>query len=282
MGAAALRAGPAVNPAVNTDELRARVASRFWYHTIDLPGGVRTPGVSQTPPLQGDELPDLAGRSVIDIGAFDGYYSFAAERLGAARVVALDHYAWCVDFARRQAYWDECRALGRIPDSTRDLTEFWLPDAPGRAGFDLAREALASSVEPVVADFMSVDLAELGSFDVALFLGYLYHVKEPLGALERLRRITREVAVIETHAVVVEGYRNASLMLFHPGDELGGDFTNWYVPTEAALHGLCRAAGFSRVTSVRSHAFDDGEPVAPGGSIVPAFRDFRVTVHAFV
>jgi tRNA (mo5U34)-methyltransferase len=267
---------------VTAEELRDRVTSMFWYHSIDLPGGIRTPGVSQTPPLQGDELPDLAGRSVIDIGAYDGYYSFAAERLGAARVVALDHYAWCVDFARRQAYWDECRALGRIPDSTRDLADFWLPDAPGRAGFDLAREALASRVEPVVGDFMTLDLAALGSFDVALFLGYLYHVKEPLWALERLRRITREVAVIETHAVVVEGYRDAGLMLFHPGDELGGDFTNWYVPTEAALHGLCRASGFSRVTTVRSHAFDGGGPVAAAGGFVPAFRDFRVTVHAFV
>jgi tRNA (mo5U34)-methyltransferase len=257
---------------MDVEGLAARVASMFWYHAIDLPGGIRTPGVSQTPPLQGEELPDLAGRSVIDIGAFDGYYSFAAERLGASRVVALDHYAWCVDFARRQAYWDECRALGRIPHSERDLTDFWQADAPGRAGFDLAREALASRVEPVVGDFMTMDLGELGSFDVTLFLGYLYHVKEPLMGLERLRRITREVAVIETHAVAVEGYGDANLMLFHPGDELGGDFTNWYVPTEAALHGLCRAAGFSRVTTVRSHAFDGCRQVASGGSVVPALR----------
>ncbi len=267
---------------MNVDELRARVASTFWYHTIDLPGSIRTPGVSQTPPLHGDELPDLAGRSVLDIGAFDGYYSFAAERLGAARVVALDGYAWCVDFARRQTYWDECRELGTIPDAARDLTDFWLPDAPGRAGFDLARTALASRVEPLVGDFMAMDLDELGSFDVTLFLGYLYHVQEPLRALDRLRHITREVAVIETHAVVVEGYRSANVMLFYPGDELGGDFTNWYVPTEAALHGLCRAAGFSRVRTVRSHDFDNGRQVPPGASVVPALRNFRLTVHAFV
>jgi tRNA (mo5U34)-methyltransferase len=266
---------------VTVEDLAARVASRFWYHSIDLPGGIRTPGVSQTPPLQGDELPNLAGRSVIDIGAFDGYYSFLAERLGAGRVVALDHYAWCVDFARRQAYWDECRALGRIPDAGRDVTDFWLPDAPGRASFDLAREALASRVEAVVGDFTAMDLDELGSFDVTLFLGYLYHVKEPLRALERLRSITSVVAVIETHAVAVDGYPDANLMLFYPADELAGDFTNWYVPTEAALHGLCRAAGFRRVTTVRSHAFDEGRRVAPDGSVVPALRDFRLTVHAF-
>jgi tRNA (mo5U34)-methyltransferase len=268
--------------AVNHEELAARVGSMFWYHTIDLPEGIRTPGVSQTPPLSGAELPELRGRSVIDIGAFDGYYSFAAERLGASRVVALDHYAWCVDLARRQAYWDECRRLGTIPDANRDLSDFWLPEAPGRAPFDLAREALGSSVEVVVDDFMLMDLDELGGFDVTLFLGYLYHVKEPLTALERLRRITREVAVIETHAVTVEGYPDANLLLFYPADELAGDFTNWYVPTEAALHGFCRAAGFRRVRTVRTHDFPEPARRAPEGWVLPALRDFRLTVHAFV
>jgi hypothetical protein len=33
-------------------------------------------------------LPDLQGTSVLDIGGWDGFYSFAAERLGVARVVA--------------------------------------------------------------------------------------------------------------------------------------------------------------------------------------------------
>lgn len=260
-------------------DLSARVASLFWYHSIELPGGIRTPGVSNTPPLHAKELPDLAGRSVIDIGAFDGYYSFLAERLGASRVVALDHYAWCVDFARRQEYWDECRALGRIPDAARDVTDFWLAHAPGRASFDLAREALASRVEPVIGDFTAMDLGELGSFDVTLFLGYLYHVKEPLHALERLRSITGEVAVIETHAVAVDGYPDANLMLFYPADELAGDFTNWYVPTEPALHALCRAAGFRRVRTVRTHDFESGRT---GDGVVPALRDFRLTVHAFM
>lgn len=269
-------------PQPNREELAARVGSLFWYHTIDLPGGVRTPGFSQTPPLTGDQLPDLRGRSVVDIGAFDGYYSFAAERLGARRVVALDHYAWCVDFARRQAYWDECRRQGTIPDADRDVTDFWLPEAPGKASFNLAREALGSTVESVVGDFTSMDLDALGSFDVCLFLGYLYHVKEPLRALERLRRITREVAVIETHAVAVEGYPDANLMLFYPADELAADFTNWYVPTEAALHGLCRAAGFRQTKTVQAADFPEPPRRSPESWVQPALRDFRLTVHAFV
>ena len=33
----------------------------------------------------------FAGRSVLDIGAFDGFYSFLAEARGARRVVAVDN-----------------------------------------------------------------------------------------------------------------------------------------------------------------------------------------------
>src|SRR5687768_11321825 len=98
------------------DELRARVNAIPWYHSIDLGHGVVTPGDSKTAPLTGDELPDFSGRSVLDIGAWDGYYSFLAERQGASRVVALDHYVWGVDFAARQAYWEECRSRGALPD----------------------------------------------------------------------------------------------------------------------------------------------------------------------
>jgi len=34
------------------------------------------------------------GKSVLDIGAYDGFFSFEAERRGARRVVATDQYCW--------------------------------------------------------------------------------------------------------------------------------------------------------------------------------------------
>ena len=37
---------------------------------------------------------DLTGRTVLDVGAWDGFFSFEAERRGAARVVAADSFAW--------------------------------------------------------------------------------------------------------------------------------------------------------------------------------------------
>ena len=239
-------------------ELQAQADTFGWYHTIDLGNGVVTKGISVQETSAG-VIPDVSGRSVLDIGAWDGKFSFAAERAGASRVVALDHYAWGVDFVARGAYWAECIANGTLPDQSRDETDFWRPDLPGQRGFNFAKAALDSKVEPVVGDFQKVDLDELGVFDVVLYLGVLYHMKEPLTCLERLRAVTKEVAVIETEAVHIQGFDREVLMQFHAGSDLRVDFGNWYVPTIEALHNLCRAAGFSEVRTVI------GPPPPPAG-----------------
>lgn len=235
---------------LSPQELRTGADSLGWYHSIDLGQGVTTRGLSQSPLLDAERLPDLRGRSVLDIGAWDGYYSFLAERLGASRVVALDHYVWGVDLAARQAYWDECAERGVLPDHDRDLTDFWRPELPGRRAFDFAKQALGSTVEAIVADFATVDLDSVGTFDVVLYLGVLYHMKEPLRAVERLRAVTDEVAVIETQAVHVRGLETVSLLQFFAGGELAGDFGNWFIPSIEGLRQLVLAAGFSRVETI--------------------------------
>ena len=241
---------------VDPATLQAEADALHWYHTIDLGHGVVTKGDS-VQETSAAVIPDVTGKNVLDIGAWDGKYSFLAEQAGAARVVALDHYAWGVDLEARGAYWAECIHKGALPDLSRDETDFWRPDLPGRRPFDFAAAALGSKVEPMVADFQTVDLEGLGRFDVVLYLGVLYHMKEPLTCLERLRRVTGEVAVIETEAVHLQGLEHEALLQFHSGSSLRIDFGNWYVPTMEALHNLCRAAGFSSVQTVV------GPPPAP-------------------
>src|SRR6202034_3822970 len=136
------------------------------------------------------------------------------------------------------------------------------PDLPGRRGFDLATAALGSKVEPLLADFQTVDLDELGQFDVVLYLGVLYHMKEPLTCLERVRAVTKEVAVIEAEAVPLQGHDDEVLLQFHAGSSLRTDFGNWYVPTIEALHNLCRAAGFTSVRTVVGPPAPPPEPPA--------------------
>ena len=187
---------------------------------------------------------------MLDIGAWDGKFSFLAERAGASRVVALDHYAWGVDFGRPGCLLGGVHQTRHAPGPVARRDRLLAPGPPGPAGFEFAAAALGSRVEPVVADFQTVDLGELGQFDVVLYLGVLYHMKEPLTCLERVRAVTKEVAVIETEAVHLQGLDHEALLQFYAGSSLHTDFGNWYVPTIEALRNMCRAAGFSEVRTV--------------------------------
>ena len=247
-------------------DLQSEADELAWFHSIDLGGGVTTRGMSDADStLREDQLPSVTGKTVLDIGAWDGYFSFLSERLGASRVVALDHYVWGVDLVARNNYWTECFESGTLADHSRDTTDFWRPELPGRRGFEFAAKALNSNVEPLLADFATADLTDLDVFDVVLYLGVLYHMKEPLTCLERLRSVTREVAVVETQAVHYQGLDDHQLMLFYAGGEINVDFGNWYVPTMAGLKAMLLAAGFSSVEIIQGPAPGPvvAEPVSP-------------------
>lgn len=196
-----------------------RIEGIKWHHRITLPSGITTPGADDSSRKLGRlGLPDrLDGKSVLDIGAWDGYFSFECERRGARRVVAYDDFVW---------------------EKTDD-------GFTGRRGFDLARAAFASRVEPVVGGIYDLAPEKVGGqFDVVLFLGVLYHLRHPMLALERVRQVLAPggLLIVETQAAHL-GERRPSLA-FYPGDELSGDPTNWFAPNEAALLGLLRTTGF--------------------------------------
>ncbi len=258
--------------------LQEKVAAvPFWWHSIDLGHGVVTPGHKGPEALRHEldamALPDLRGKSVLDIGGWDGFFAFEAERRGAARVGVVDHYMWSMDSPGQQAYWRRCMDEGIAPRPYHE-TEFWQPETlPGKRGFDLAREALGSRVEPIVADFMTCDLAALGTWDVVFHLGVLYHMEEPLTALRRVAAVTHELAVVETEAIVVPGLEHEALWRFFPGAELNGDVSNWWAPNLTALTGALRAAGFEAAVPSLGPSAELVE--APGGP-----HHYRLTVQA--
>ena len=198
-------------------ELRREVeAVPYWHHTMDLGHGVVTPGGGGDTlyGLARIDLPaDLTGKTVLDIGAWDGFYSFECERRGAARVVASDHYIWNQEWA-------------------------------GRLGFDLARRALRSSVDDLDIDVFDIRPETVGTFDVVLFLGVLYHLKDPFGGLARAASVARELLIVETHVDFLDCERPA--FGFYPGSELAGDATNWFGPNLPALIGMLEDVGFER------------------------------------
>jgi tRNA (mo5U34)-methyltransferase len=190
---------------------------------------------------------------VLDIGAWDGFYSFAAERLGAKQVVATDEFAW--------------QHLGT-----------------GRQGFDCAHRALGSSVEPIEIDVMDLAPEKVGgTFDVVLFLGVLYHLRDPMAALERVASVTRDLLVLETHVDMLSTRRPAAA--FYPERDLYGDDTNWWGPNLPALFGMLRASGFRGATVVHLTPRRQRLSNAIGSRIVRSrprhrYSHGRVVVHA--
>jgi tRNA (mo5U34)-methyltransferase len=246
---------------VTPEEIRNRSAAFRWYHRLDLGHGIVTEGIDDTPQrLARLRLPaDFKGQSVLDIGAWDGFFSFEAERRGAARVVASDYYAW--------------HGLGW---GTED----------GKAPFEFARQVLNSKVEDVSIDVLDLSPERVGMFDVVLFLGVLYHVPNPLQVLDHVASVARGLLVLETVVDMVGFSRPAAA--FYPDRELGGDPTNWWGPNAPAVVGMLKNAGFSRVevvTRLPSAGFRAARAVTHAlkgrNSLRAAFRQDRAVFHAY-
>jgi len=227
-----------------------------WFHSIDLGQGIVTPGDKTIEILIEEQellhLPDLRGKSVLDIGAWDGFYSWKAESLGASRVVSLDHFSWMID-RERAAELNEKWRKENLKPIPYEKTDAWKPDRLlGKRGYDLAHRALNSGADCVVADFLEVDNEDLGGpFDIVLFLGVLYHMRNPILALEKVAEATKDLAIIETASIELSNYPKLALCEFYERNEFGDDFTNWWAPNEKALIGMIRAAGFDRVEVIK-------------------------------
>lgn len=198
-----------------TEEQRKKLNEVNWYHTIQLEN-VITRGVdSSYKRLELLKLPDLTNKSVLDIGAWDGFFSFEAERRGANDVLAVDSFVW------QNKTWGS------------------------KSGFNLAREVLRSNVRDLEVEVCDLDPKLVGRFDVVLFLGVLYHLKNPLSALEKIAAVTSNLLVLETHVDLLD--LRTPAMRFYPAGELDMDPSNWWGPNIPAIEVMLKEVGFKKI-----------------------------------
>jgi tRNA (mo5U34)-methyltransferase len=200
-------------------ELLARARAYYWFDSIDLGNGVVTPGSKSLDLLRAEADAifgpvQLRGKSVLDIGAWNGNFSFEAKRRQAARVLATDHHCW-----------------------TKEVK--------GRHTFHLAKAALNLEIEELDIDVPELTPDRVGQFDVVLFLGVVYHLVDPIQALRNLATLTKEVAVVESHLDL--GNLDRPAMVFYPGAELNNDPTNWWGPNRLCMEALLTLVGFGRI-----------------------------------
>ncbi|HVA59152.1 MAG TPA: methyltransferase domain-containing protein [Mycobacteriales bacterium] len=215
----------------NERELSAAVATHHWYHTIELPGGVVTPGrYDHRPLLPHYGLPkDLGGMRTLDVATFDGFWAFEMERRGA-NVSAID--------VERVSQLD-------LPDPVQRQRSAEGYDAPISNGFRLAQRALGSTVNLAGLSVYDLSPSNVGTFDLVHLSDLLLHLRSPIQALTAVRSVTAGSAVISD--------------VFHPGlTVLGGlhsvEYVGgwsdlvWWIPSLQALGQMVIDAGFRSVS----------------------------------
>jgi tRNA (mo5U34)-methyltransferase len=216
-----------------SEELRELFDSlKPWHHLIDV-HGIPT----KVEPAWGEHLdhpkslwedvsqvlPDLRGKRVLDVGCNDGFFLFGCRRLGAREVVGIEANK---HFFNHAVLVDRLLDLGGI--SVHRMSAYDVGEA-------------------------------LGTFDVTLGLGLIYHLKSPLLFLERVAPITTSTIIVETAVRnSVEDQKNrergvsgAPAMEFveNPPAQLhpeGGP--NWWVPNSECVEAMLRVCGFSETT----------------------------------
>lgn len=202
---------------MSQESLRQEINALRWFHQIEFDDGLLSPGETPIALLRtmADVYfpPRLDGLSVLDVGCWDGFNSFEAYKRGAARVLATDHATWTI---------------------------FW----GNRRCFDLAHAHLAPEVEVMDIDIPDLRVETVGTFDIVLFAGVLYHLKNPIAALETLRPLVKQTLILETHMDALDVTAPAAVFYTHG---YGGDGSNWWGPNRPCVEGMLHRTGFGDI-----------------------------------
>jgi len=193
-------------------------AEPYWFHKIDLGSGLVTPGWSE-PAVE--KLPyfglpeDLSGMRVLDIGCAEGYFSFEAERRGASEVIGIDSF----------------------PDSVRR--------------FNICRDALGARAQAYLTNVYDLGRRGFGTFDLVLYYGVNYHLRNPILALERIFSVCSGTILMQSDSFEDPALGDRAASLFHPfgiesgpADNRQRDPTVFWVPNAACVRAMLEHVGF--------------------------------------
>lgn len=206
-----------------TKDKLSELNSIKWWHRIELEPGLYTPGEVHHGPDGSNYaeerfgLPsDLTGKSILDVGAWDGYFSFASEKRGASRILAVDVPL------EKGGNWGATK------------------------GFKFAKDYLKSKVE---FKECSVDnLESLGEkFDIVLQYGVLYHLENLIPALKSTFNVTKEYSLIETALLPPNMNNNPDLSLVAFLNGYSGDNSNYWYPNITAMNNMLNYVGYKKV-----------------------------------
>lgn len=223
------------------DELVEQVRSARWYHAMELPGGIVTPGDYDLPDaLRRIPFPaSLAGKRCLDVGTRDGFFAFEMERRGASEVVAID----LADPSRLD-----------FPGLPPDLGAATKAGLDKRASaFGIAHRALGSEVQWRDLSVYDLDPDEVGRFDFAFIGTLLLHLRNPVDALKAIRGVLATDGQLMSNDPI--SIPLSVLRPITPAAEVVMQAPRpfWWVPNVAGRKRMVEAAGYDIVSSGRPY-----------------------------
>lgn len=214
--------------------VKKEIAGIQWYHVLNI-GDISTPGVfDMSKYVSHYKMPEsLSGKSALDIGTASGYFAFELESRGANPVIATDLPDWDEhDFS--QSY--------SIDDHEKLKSQTMLKNA-----FEIAKKYKSSKVERKI-----INIYDLGSqldmiCDFVICANVLLHLQNPYLALENIRKVTNEKAIIATTVYEARFRKKAPIMVYLNRPHL------WYAPSPKCMELLSLQAGFSRCEYLGSY-----------------------------
>lgn len=211
-----------------------------WFHNIELANGIFTNPKSDYPldrwKIVEPELPaSLDNKICLDVGCSSGFFSFKLRGKGAKKVVGIDggEQALAIDQAK----------------FAKDVLEMDRIDFRKLNVYDV--------------DQLNIQ------FDYTLFLGVFYHLRHPLLALDKLRKVTKEKMIFQTITSRIEEkdkreeeyklrplefenlalrsdqfYKSGYPKLYFVENMLDGDISNKWLPNVEGITAMLRSSGF--------------------------------------
>ena len=217
-----------------------------WYHTINI-NGIQTKNsrtsskyqmwVSQIIPV------DLTGKSILDVGCSDGFYSFLCERRNANRVLAIDYEGF--DLQKK------------MPESEKRINV---------NNFELYKKLLDSKVEYRNLDVNNIDLIK-ETFDFVLFFGIYYHLENLVSVLKKIYSVVNDSVFLVGHILESEN----PIMYYYDTTQIKDDpdFFSQIVASPQCLINIAKGiCGFknARLVDTMSIPYDREYPHFSSGS----------------
>jgi predicted phosphate transport protein (TIGR00153 family) len=232
----------------------------YWYHTIELPDGLVTPGLFDfRPAVEKFCFPrDMRGMRVLDVGSATGFFAFEFVKRGAQVVSVELPSLYALDRFPGQSIEQTLEKIEEMMDPKRfgetrgyvrkytaEQLYFYLLEGP----FEFCRKLLNAAVKRCYSTVYDLPEAKLGAaFDLVFMGDILLHTLHPLNALAAVAPLCRGTLVLSQ--VMPEETNDKPAMLYVGGDTLVSDAVCWWLPNQACLVQLLKKLGFASVTEV--------------------------------